>query len=401
MKKHLSSGIPLVSRRFIVLLLAMLVSACSGKPDTSVRSAAKSPVVSISTVRAQLRDFPVKLEATGTVTPVSVVDVRSQLTSVISKVHFHEGQFVKAGELLFTLDARTEQANVAKAVAQLAKDNAALADARRLLARNQQLLAQNFISQGALDTAQAQVDGLMASIRADQAAVQAAQVALSYARITAPQAGRAGAVTVFAGSTVQANVNSLVTITQIDPIAVSFNLPQRNLPDALAALAGTGQEVTVTLPEGAGTFTGRLQFVDNAVDQNSGTVKVKALFKNADGKLWPGAFVNVSLLLRTLKDAVVVPQAAVIQGARGALVYTVQDNKAVARPVQVQYTQGLDAVVTGVQADERVVLDGRQNLRPGVAVQEGAPSPAGKASGGRGEKAAKSQDPSSEATVKP
>lgn len=362
-------------------LLSGLLTGCSGKPG-SAESTGKPAVVavSVSTVRAQKRDFPVQIQTTGTVTPMTMVDVHSQLTSVISKVHFHEGQFVKAGDLLFTLDARTEEANVTKALAQLARDNAALADAKRLLERSKQLLLQNFISQSALDTAQSQVDGIAAAVGADQAAVQAAKVALSYARITAPQAGRVGAVTVFAGSTVQANVSSLVTITQIDPIAVSFNLPQRNLADALSALQGAGKQVTANLPDGGGSFSGQLQFVDSAVDLNSGTVKVKTVFKNPQGKLWPGAFVNVTLQSETLKDVVVVPQAAVIQGARGTLVYTVAAGKATARPVQVLQAQGLDAAVTGLEAGESVVLDGRQNLRPGVAVQELVNPPTNKAS---------------------
>jgi RND family efflux transporter MFP subunit len=364
-----------------IVLVTAMVTGCSGKPSATASSAIKAQAVSISTVKVEQRNFSIQIQATGIVTPISTVDVRSQLTSVINKVHFREGQFVKAGDLLFTLDARTEEANVTKALAQVSKDNAALADARRLLERSRQLLAQNFISQGALDTAQSQVDGIAAAVEADQAAVQAAKVALMYARITAPQSGRAGAIAVFPGSTVQANVNTLVTITQLDPIAVAFNLPQRNLPDALAALKGSEQAVTATLPDGSGTFNGLLQFVDNAVDMNSGTVKVKAVFKNADGKLWPSAFVNVALTARTIKDAVVVPQAAVIQAARGSMVYTVVNDKAVARPVQVLYAQGLDAAVTGLQAGERVVLDGRQNLRPDTFVQERASSSEGKASG--------------------
>jgi len=172
----------------------------------------------------------------GIVTPLTSVDVKPQLSSMVAKVHIQDGQFVKAGDLLITLDSRTDEANVAKARAQLAKDNAALADAQRQLARAQQLLAQKFISQGALDTAQALVDAQSAAVLADQAAIDAARVALSYARITAPVAGRAGAVSVSAGSAVQANLSTLVTITQLDPIAVAFSLPQRNLPDALAAL---------------------------------------------------------------------------------------------------------------------------------------------------------------------
>ena len=373
---------------------AATLLGCSGKADVAAPAGAPAapgsapaaatvpagPPVSVTTVRATKRDLPILIKATGTVTPLTSVDVRAQMNSVIAKVHIREGQFVKAGELLFTLDARTDEANVAKARAQLVKDRAALADAQRQFARAQQLLAQNFISQGALDTSQAAVDAQTATVAADQAAIDAARVPLSYARITAPHAGRAGAISVFPGSAVQANVSTLVTITQLDPIAVTFNLPQRNLPDALVALKEGGAPVTATLADAAGSFSGRLKFVDNAVDANSGTVKVKAVFDNRDGKLWPGAFVAVSQTVSTLKDAVVVPQAAIIQGARGTIVYVMEDGKAALKPVKLVYAQDADAAVTGVNAGDPVVLDGRQNLRPGTPVVEKVREPVGAAS---------------------
>ena len=376
----------------MALLCGLWLTACSRGVDAqpgpaasasaaSAAAPASAPPIGVTTVRVQQRDLPVLLAATGSVAPLSSVDVRAQATSVVSRVNIREGQFVKAGELLFVLDARSDEANVAKARAQLARDEVGLADARRQFARSRELLAQNFISQGAVDTNQALVDSQVALVAADRAAIAAAQVALSYARVTAPSAGRAGAITVFAGSAVQANQTTLVTITQLDPIGVAFNLPQRHLADALAALKDGGAAVSATLPEGGITVDGRLQFVDNAIDAASGTVKVKAKFANAEGKLWPGAFVNVAMTLRTLKGALVIPQAAIIQGARGSLVYAVQDDKAVARPVQVIYAQGDDAAVSGVKAGERIVLDGRQNLRPGVAVIERARDAARAASG--------------------
>ena len=356
-------------------------SAGAASAPAGAASAAAAPVT-VSTVKAQQRDLPVLLKAAGSVLPLTSVDVRSQVTSSVRKVHIRDGQFVTAGELLFTLDARTDEANVAKASAQLAKDNASLADAQRQWARAQQLLAQNFISQGALDTARAQLDSQLAVVAADQAAVDATRVALSYSRITAPNAGRAGSIGVSAGSTVQANVTPLVTITQLDPIAVAFSIPQRNLGDALAALKNGGAPVTATLADDAGKFSGRLKFVDNAVDASSGSVKVRAEFANPDGKLWPGAFVEVSQTVSTIKDGVVIPQAAIIQSARGTIVYVVEQGKAVLKPVKLLYAQGDDAAVSGVSEGETIVLVGKQNLRPGSAVVErpageaGAPAPA-------------------------
>ena len=353
--------------------------AAPGGPATSAAAAsgaasgAGGAPVSVSSVRAQQREVDVVLDATGTVTALNSVDVRPQVSSTIMKVHIREGQFVKQGQLLFTLDARNDEVNLTKAKAQLAKDMASLADAQRQLARSRDLFAQNFISQGAVDTNQTLVEAQQAVVASDRAAIEAAQVGLSYTRIVAPSAGRAGAINVFAGSSVQPTGAVLVTITQLDPIAVGFNLPQRNLGDALQTLRGGGGKVSAVLPEGRGTLTGRLRFVDNAVDAGSGTVRVKAEFPNADEKLWPGAFVNVRLAVQTLKDAVVLPQAAIITAPRGRIVYVVDvSNKASPRPVEIVYPFGEEAVVSGVKSGERVVVDGRQNLRPGARVVERA-----------------------------
>ena len=357
-------------------------AADAARPASAGASGASGPPVSVSTVRAQQRDVDVTLDVTGTVTALSSVDVRPQVASIISKVHIREGQFVKAGQLLFTLDSRNEEGAVAKARSQLVKDQVALADVQRQLARSRDLLAQNFVSQGALDANQTLVDSQLASISASRAALDAARVALSNARVTAPGAGRAGAINVFAGSSVQANQTPLVSITQLDPIAVAFSLPQRHLADALAALKGGGSEVTAVLPEKAGTLSGRLQFVDSAIDAASGSVKVKAVFANRDGKLWPGAFLDVAMNVRTLKDAVVVPQAAIIQSARGPVIYVNENGKAALRPLQVLYAQGDDAAVSGVKAGEAIVLDGRQNLRPGASLVERTRDAAGRPGAG-------------------
>ena len=354
------------------------VAAASGAAPASGAASGAGGPVSVSSVRAIAKDVDVMLEATGTISALNSVDIRPQVSSVITKVNIREGQFVKAGQPLFTLDARNDEVNLAKARAQLARDTASLADAQRQLARSRDLLAQNFISQGAVDTNQTLVDTQQAVVTADRAAIQAAQVGLSYNLIVAPTAGRAGAINVYAGSTVQPGGTALVTITQLDPIAVAFSVPQRNLNDALQTMRSGGGKVVAVLPESRGEVVGKLQFVDNAVDPNSGTVKVKAVFDNAGEKLWPGAFVNVRLAVSTLKGAIVVPQASVIRGPRGTIVYTIDSaNKAAARPVELLYASGLDAVVKGLAAGDKVVVDGRQNLRAGVPVVERAASGAG------------------------
>ena len=346
-------------------------------------AAPPAPPVSVTVVRAQQRDFEIQLDATGTVSALSSVELRPQVSSVIKQVHIREGDFVKAGQLLFTLDVRADEANVSKAQAQLEKDQATLNDAQRQLARSRDLLAQKFVSQGAVDTSQALVDAQAAVLVADRAAIKAAAVAQGYGRISAPSSGRAGAVNVFAGSSVQANSTPLVTITQLDPVGVSFNLPQRNVGDALAALKAGNVPVTVFLPQQPKPRTGKLQFVDSAVDASSGTVKVKAVFENKDSSLWPGAFVNVKMGVQTIKDAVVVPQATIVQNARGRAVFVVDaGGKAALKPIEVLQSAGLEAVVSGVRAGEKIVLDGRQNVRPGSQLIERSPD-AGGARGGK------------------
>lgn len=347
---------------------------------------AQNRPVSVSTVQAQRRDYSVKLSANGVVSALNTVDIRPQVTSTIDKVHIREGQFVRAGDLLFTLDSRADQANLLKAQAQLDKDKATLADNQRQLLRSKELVEKKFVAQSAVDTSQALVDAQQALVATDQAAVAAARVALSYNRIVAPSAGRTGIISVFPGSLVQPNATAaaLVTITQMDPIAITFPLPQRNLPDALASMQRADSYVLASLPDTPAQFKGKLQFVDNAVDAASGTVKVKAVFDNKEMKLWPGAYANLELSVQTLKDVVVVPQDAVIIGARGKAVYVVDEaGKAALQPVSVSYSFGLDAVVTGLAAGATVILEGKQNLRPGVPVKlrngEGQPGKDAKA----------------------
>lgn len=351
---------------------ASSTSAPASAPTAAASGRVGGPPVAVTTVTARLRDLDVTLESIGTVMPVTSVEVKPQTSSVVTRVHIQEGQFVRAGDLLFTLDNRPDMANVAKVRAQMIKDEAVLADAQRQLARSRDLMTKNFISQGALDTSQAQVDAQQANLAADKAALEAAQLALSYTSVRAPSSGRLGAVNVFPGTVVQANLTSLVTITQLDPINIGFSLPQRNLEAVLAGLKSGGVPVHARLPESKGELRGRLQFVDNTVDAATGTVKVKARFDNLDNKLWPGAFVKTALVSHTLKDAVVIPTQAIIQSARGSIVYVADKGKAALRPVKVLASQGDESAVSGIDAGDKVVLEGRQNLRPDSPLAERA-----------------------------
>ena len=350
------------------------------------KNGAQAPTT-VSVVAPVRQDVPMVLQANGSVMPISSVDLHPQTTSTISKVHIREGQFVKQGELMFTLDARSEHANVDKAQAQVLRDRASVQDLERQLKRNQDLLSKNFIAQGAVDTLQSQLDAARALLAADQAALRAAQVDSSYTVLRAPQGGRVGAINVYAGSLVQP-ATSLTSITQLDPIDVSFTLPESSLSGLLAAQKAGEVPVTALLSDAGGKqLEGKLNFIDNAVDPATGVIKVKARFNNGGTDLWPGQYVNTQLTVRTLKDALVIPQNAIITSTVGTFVYSMEaDNTAKMRKIARVYAFGPSAVVTGLAGDEKVIVDGKQNLRPGSKVRlaekhkaaDGAAAPQGK-----------------------
>ncbi|NEX60769.1 efflux RND transporter periplasmic adaptor subunit [Noviherbaspirillum galbum] len=367
-------------------------------PSAQAQGQGQAPASTVSTVAARRMDMPVRVDANGYVSSLNSVDVRPQVTNVVSKVHVKEGQFVKAGDVLFTLDDRADRVNLQKAEAQLVKDQATLADQERQLARSRDLLGKGFIAQGAVDTVQAQVEAQRATIAADRAAVEAAKVALSYDTIRAQSSGRLGAISVFPGSLVQpaATAPALVTISQLDPIAVTFSLPESELSGLLAAQKAGDIKVVAT-PKNGEPLQGKVGFVDNTVDAQNGTIRVKANFPNADQKLWPGQYVAVALTVREIKDAIVIPQAAIITGIDNRTVYTVTPDKtAQPRKIELVYSFGDQAAVKGVQAGDLVVVDGKQNLRPGAKVREAEAAPnRGKAggNGGNGGSGGKGRDP--------
>ncbi len=350
-----------------------------GRNEAGKPAAAKSPgAVSVTSAPVTVADVPVRLTANGTVTPLQSVDVRAQISATIKAVHVREGQFVRQGDRLFSLDVRTEDANLGKAEAQLTKSRADLANAERNLLRQRELFSQKFISQTALDTVQNQVDSLRAQVEADQASVTSSRVARGFGEIVAPIAGRIGAVAVYPGSLVQPSGAALVSITQIDPINVSFTLPERELP----ALQKAGGNLAVSAQLGADTHEGKLIFIDNSVDSASGTIRLKAGFANADGRLWPGMFVGVSLAPRMLTGALTVPAQAVQTGPERKFLYVIGDEGKVSpAPVRVLLIQEGLAVVEGeiVKEGMRVVVEGAQNLRPGGTVKDAPGKDKGKA----------------------
>jgi RND family efflux transporter MFP subunit len=367
----------------LIALAAAALTACGGKaeaPAAAAPKAAAPQTVSVVTARAQ--DVPVSIDASGTATAVQSVDLRAQTTSTVAQVLVRDGQMVKQGELLFRFDDRADRAGLERARAQLARDRAALGDLERQLQRAQELLAQGFVTQSAVDTARSNRDAGLALVRSDEAAVQAAQVTTGYNELRAPISGRAGIVAVYPGSLVQPSVagTPLVNIARLDPIAVTFTVPESQLGPLLAASRAGPLAAQAVLPgaaKGSAPLLGRVTVVDNLVDASTGSVKVKAEFDNKAQALWPGQFLRVRVTLQTLKDAVVLPQAAVILRGNERSVYLVgPDGAALAQPVQLRQSLGEQVVVEGVAPGAQVVVDGKQNLRPGTPLKIAGAKPA-------------------------
>lgn len=361
-----------------ILLVALIAATWiwrnqSGAADVKSKRDRGNSAIHVATALATRSNVAVRLTANGTVTAQQMVAVRPQLSAMIRAVHIREGQFVQKGEKMFTLDARTEDANLSRTEGQLAKSRVDLINAERNLERQRELFRQNFISQAALEVAENQVDGLRALLSVDQATVQANRVTRGFSEITAPIAGRTGAIPVYQGSLVQPN-DALVSITQIDPINVSFTLPEREFVSLQKALAKGEVPVSVVLDAaGKQTRQGRLIFVDNMVDTASGTIGLKAEFPNADRHLWPGMFVPVMLTPRTLAGVLTVPVQAVQNGPERKFVYVIgKDGKANSLTIEVRLIQDGLAVIEGegVAPGTRVVVEGAQNLRPGSVVTE-------------------------------
>ena len=350
----------------------------SGARARTVEPAAPAPVASavlVTLAQAQRQTVPVTVRVNGNVMPLNSVDLRPQITNAVREVHVKEGQFVKAGQLLFTLDDRPDQANLAKARAQQQRDEATLADLERQYKRSQDLVAQNFIAKSAADAILSQFEAQKAAVAADRAAVQGAQVALGYSTLRAPIAGRIGAVNIYPGTLVQTST-TMGTITQLDPIAVSFPVPEGQLRYLLDA-AREGASVEALVPGRAEAASGRLSFVDNTVDPAIVTVRAKAVFANADHSLWPGQFVETRVTVRSIADATVIPAAAIMMLPEGNAVYVVDaQQQVIQRNVKTLHTFGTQVAVSGIDPGDQVVVEGKQNVRPGgkVRVEDAKPA---------------------------
>jgi len=369
-----------MKRKTLILSAIALVTLAGGwtawnsqhsKPGETEKSLGARGETAVTTQVVQRQTLPVVLEVNGYVASLNSVDIRPQISNVIARVHIKEGQFVKAGEVLFTLDERADQVNLSKAAAQLAKDQATLADVERQLVRSKELRQKGFIAQSATDSVQTQLEAQQAALRADQAALEGARVSLGFNTLRAPITGRVGAIGVYPGSLVQPNSAALASVTQLDPISVGFTLPESELNSLLAASKSGAVKVVAYLPNSKWQREGRLSFIDNAVDSQSGTIRAKGLFANPDQALWPGAYTGIRIAVRELKDVVVIPLAAVVNAVDGTHIYTVSADQTVQRhKIEILHNFGTQAAIKGIEGGERVVVDGTQNLRPGMRVRE-------------------------------
>ena len=352
-------------------ILVIAASACSDKEKEQAAMKSQQTAVPVVVEKVVQKDMPVRVEAVGTVEALSSVRVIPQVGGLLLKVHFKEGQNVTKGDLLFTIDPRPLQAELAKAQANLTKNLAQAKTARELAARYDNLVKKDYVTREQYDQVRTNAEALEASVQADRAAVTDAQLRLSYCTIRSPITGRTGNRQVHAGNVVKANETEMVQIHQTDPVHVSFSVPQEHLSEIRNHSAKGKISIKVTDKAGGNPVHGELIFINNEVDPNTGTIQLKGLFQNVQNVLWPGEFANVSMTLTTRPRAIVVPSQAVETGQEGQFVYVVKpDMTAEVRNVKVGATVSQETIIEeGVQPGEMVVTDGQLRLLPGAKVE--------------------------------
>ena len=356
---------------FTVIAIGLLFSlgACAAKKEPPKGR----PPVPVTAATSLLKTIPVQIRSVGNVEPYNTVSIKAQVNGQIAKVHFKEGEDVRKGDLLFTIDTRPFEAALKQAEATLAKDQAQAKFAKEQARRYSGLLKDGIVTQDQYDQLRANAEAYEATIAADKAAVDNAKVQLSYCFIRSPIDGRTGNLMVQIGNLVKANdVPILVTINQVTPVYVTFSVPEKELLEIKKYLSLGKLKVEASIPnDPKGPETGVISFLDNTVDTATGTIKLKGTFPNQARRLWPGQFANVSLTLYNLQNAVVVPSTAVQTGQQGQFVFTIgQDGTAELRPVVAGITfEGWTVISQGVKPDESVVTDGQMRLAPGAKVE--------------------------------
>jgi multidrug efflux system membrane fusion protein len=358
----------------VAAIAATILSSCSQQkaPQAAMPDPRSIPAVPVRVATAVRKTVPVEVRVIGNVEPSSTVTVRSQVEGVINKICFKEGQDVSVGNVLFTLDSRALEAKLAQAEATLAHDEAQAQNAEAQANRYTQLFKAGIVSKDQYEQYTYASNAIAASVKADKAAIEEDKVQLGYSTIRAPQSGRTGALLVHLGDAVKANDTGLVVINQISPAYVDFSVPERYLPDIKRFQGHRELPVKATIPqEEQDPETGALSFVNNTVDTNTGTILLKGTFANSRRRLWPGQFLNVTLVLSSHPNATVVPTQAVTTGQTGQFVFVVKPNQTVeSRAVTTAGTYGGDTIIEkGVQAGETVVTDGQLRLFPGAKIE--------------------------------
>lgn len=358
------------ARAVLALSLAACLNGCS-KNEPPAAQAGGPPQAPVRVSNAERRDLPLEIKTIGTTESLSTVIVRPQVSGIIADSPLVEGKEVRAGDVLVKLGARPFQAALSEAEARLESSRVRENDARRALTQLEAALQGRAVSERERDKAQADVDASAADVRMNEASVETARLRLAYCEIRSPLTGRAGTVWMKEGNVVKENETQIVQVSQIEPIGVSFAVPEQHL-SMMRALQSAGPLSVEALPNGDSgkPVTGALAFIDNQVDPTTGTIRVRAEFTNSDRRLWPGQFVRVTLRLTVEHDVVVVPAPAVQTGQKGMFVFVVKDGTAEMREVRVSRSaDGFTAIASGVDAGEQVVTDGQLRLLPGSRVQ--------------------------------
>ncbi|HEY8190223.1 MAG TPA: efflux RND transporter periplasmic adaptor subunit [Micavibrio sp.] len=350
----------------------MYVSPAESQTPGGPSKAMPVPVVAAAVVR---QDIPIQIKVLGTTMPYQSVAIRSRIDSQIADVKFKDGDNVKKGDTLFLLDDRLIKAQLAQAQADMAGHKAQLINLQRQYERNQKLIKQEAISERSLDESKAAYDAQRAIVSADEAAVENILVQLAYTDIKAPIDGRTGTIGATVGNTVKANdTTPLVTINQIHPILVQASLPQDNFDAVRKALAVGIVQASATRGDGNNeSLQGTLQYIDNAIDQGTGTFAIRAVFDNADEHLWPGMLATLTLKLGDEKQSLVVPEVAIQHDLSGNFVYAVNGGKAQKKAVTVSRIEDGIALVSGLEENEMVITDGLMSLKDGSAIAVSSP----------------------------
>ena len=372
-----------VTRMAVVPMLCALLAlgggGCGRKPGDAAGTGGRGGAVPVTIAAAVTRDVPVTIRAIGTVEAYNTVSVRSQVGGELKRVGFREGQDVKAGDLLFVIDPRPYEAALQAALSDSARDAAMAASAAAQATRYGDLIGKDYVTKQEFDDVRASADAARASLQGAEADARTARLNLEFCEIRAPLSGRTGSLLIHPGNLVKANdTTALVVIQQIVPIYVSFSVPEAQLDD-IRRYSGAGELAVraTTSSDSTAGHSGKLTFLDNAVDETTGTILLKATFANQDQALWPGQFVDVDLVLATRHDAVVIPARALQRSQGGDFVYLVRADGTVGQQAITAGPRLDDEVVIeqGVQAGDRVVTDGQLRLFPGAKVDEKQSAP--------------------------